>query len=111
MPRKRKDSERRAFVGRGSPVGFGYLAIGFLVFRSFLHAMQYSPDSSWNVIVAPAPHQGHVMVSQCLMTRMLVVRPGRRPALPATIVLSMVRRRGLYLYLPKCSHRFLYPFM
>ncbi|MEX2682230.1 MAG: hypothetical protein Q6373_011555 [Candidatus Sigynarchaeota archaeon] len=41
---KRRDT-RRAFLGRGSPVVF-YLCIGFPVFKSFLHDMQYSPFPS-----------------------------------------------------------------
>lgn len=37
-----------------------------------MHAKQYSPLSSWNVMVDPALHQGHVIAFLCLMTRMLV---------------------------------------
>nr|MDO8088331.1 hypothetical protein [Candidatus Sigynarchaeum springense] len=64
-------SARRAFLGRGSPesVHFG---IGLPVARSFLHAIQYSPFASRNVIVAPALHQGQLICFSCFTTRVLV---------------------------------------
>ncbi len=41
------------------------------VFKSFLHAMQYSPRESLSVMVDPALHQGHVTVVGCLVIRMV----------------------------------------
>jgi len=65
--------------------------------KSFLHAMQYSPLASLNVMVDPALHQGQFTCFSCFTTRVLVTvlrgrraRRERRGPSGSSITLSMV---------------------
>jgi len=65
--------------------------------KSFLHAMQYSPLASRNVMVDPALHQGQSICCSCFTTRVLVTvlhgrraRRERRDPSDSPITLSMV---------------------
>ena len=73
----------------------GHLAIGFPVFKSLLHEMQYSPRSSWHVIVDPTWHQGQRTTLGCLAYRMFHHLPGDRLAWPATMTMHMDRFRDI----------------
>ncbi len=89
-------------AGVGTHLWMFHLAMALPVFKSFLHAIQYSPRASWNVIVVPALHQGQKIVLGCLVTRILVVRlvvgwdPGGRHGDAAAHSAIYGHRRSIY---------------
>nr|MDO8084467.1 hypothetical protein [Candidatus Sigynarchaeum springense] len=79
-----------------------YRFIASPVRKSFLHAMQYSPLASRNVMVDPALHQGQLICFSCFTTRMLVIDPHPCDARRGRHELSKTYSMGTAGYLSVC---------